>query len=117
MNFDEYQRISKTTRTEFNSNVYDRLTREQFVDTARFFAGVAGESGELNEAWKKFLRGDYDLLEFRGRVIGECGDILWYLSQLLDVIGVSFDEVAIANIDKLSKRREAGTIKGSGEDR
>ena len=45
----------------------------------------------------------------------EIGDVLWYLAQLCEVLGLSLSEIAENNLMKLQKRQEAGTIKGSGD--
>jgi len=38
------------------------------------------------------------------RVFYELGDILWYVANMADYLGVSMSEVATANIDKLKAR-------------
>lgn len=41
-------------------------------------------------------------------LVGEAGDLMWYLENLLDYIGISMDEVYKKNIEKLSKRYPNG---------
>lgn len=45
----------------------------------------------------------------------EAGDILWQLAGLCDVMGWRLEDVAQKNLDKLSARKEAGTIDGNGD--
>jgi len=45
----------------------------------------------------------------------EVGDILWQLSGLCSVLGFSLDDVAVMNLNKLSKRKEVNTIDGEGD--
>jgi NTP pyrophosphatase (non-canonical NTP hydrolase) len=47
----------------------------------------------------------------------EIGDVLWYLSELARLTGTSLSACAQMNNEKLRKRQEAGTIRGSGDDR
>lgn len=117
MDFNAYQEISRNTRTYTNEGQTYDVNPYVLLTISRWCAGVAGEAGELNEALKKYLRRDYDYDELRARIIAEGGDILWYLAQLFDDFNVDFSEVAEYNVEKLMARREAGTIKGDGEDR
>lgn len=83
--------------------------------------GLNGEAGEVAEKIKKMIR-DYDDLEEaieerREVLMLELGDVLWYISQMCVELGVSFEEVATANIDKLRSRYARNKIKGSGDDR
>lgn len=47
----------------------------------------------------------------------ELGDILWQLSGLCKVLGLTLEEVAEQNLDKLAKRQAQGTIVGDGDER
>ena len=47
----------------------------------------------------------------------ELGDVLWYMAALCCELGLSFDDVARHNIDKLMDRKKRGMIKGSGDTR
>jgi len=47
----------------------------------------------------------------------ELGDVLWYISALADDLGVTLEEIAQANVDKLQSRKERGKIGGSGDNR
>jgi len=73
--------------------------------------GLAGESGEVCDKLKRIIRGD----GAPDDIVGELGDVLWYVSRLADLFGISFDEVAEKNIAKLTSRKKAGTIAGTGD--
>ena len=45
----------------------------------------------------------------------EAGDILWQLSGLCTAMGWSLEDIATMNLDKLAKRKQAGTIDGNGD--
>lgn len=81
--------------------------------------GLGGEIGEIQNKVKKILRdnnGEVSDIQ-RKDIASELGDILWYLSATCDELGIALAGVAIANIQKLSARKSAGTIGGSGDHR
>ena len=47
----------------------------------------------------------------------ELGDVLWYVAQIATELGVSLDDVAQQNVDKLFSRRDRNMIGGSGDER
>ena len=111
MQFDEYQKRAVTTA------VYPKEFAVPYLTL-----GLAGEAAEVANKVKKIIRGDYNndpdkLSEVKEAISKECGDVLWYLAVLIDELGVSFDSVAKDNLDKLAARADAGTLKGSGDDR
>jgi len=68
--------------------------------------GLVGESGELAEHYKKyFYHGHpHDV----GLVVKEAGDVLWYLAAICTAEGISLNDIAQANIDKLWQRYPNG---------
>ena len=102
MTFDEYQEFARSTAIypEEYKVVYPAL-------------GLCGESGEVAEKVKKNIR-DGKSLDGVGL---ELGDVLWYISALADDLGVTLEEVAQANVDKLKSRMERNKIKGDGDNR
>lgn len=80
---------------------------------------LAGESGEFAEKIKKMWRDD-DLVLTPARreaMLKEAGDVLWYLDALVTELGSDLADVAEMNIEKLSERRETGTLHGEGDER
>lgn len=53
--------------------------------------------------------------ELKEELKKEAGDILWQLSGLCTVMGWELEDVGLGNLDKLAKRKEAGTIVGNGD--
>ena len=47
----------------------------------------------------------------------ELGDVLWYIAQLSMELGYELEDVAAANLAKLSSRAARGRISGSGDQR
>ena len=87
--------------------------------------GLANEAGEVLGKLKKLIR-DNDV-QFDGKVkitdqqradLGaELGDVLWYISNLSRDLGLTLNDVAAMNIEKLKSRQARGVIGGSGDNR
>lgn len=76
--------------------------------------GLGGETGEVLEKIKKFVRdGTWD----RDLVIKELGDVAFYWARICRHFDIQPSEVLQANIDKLEGRRARGTMRGSGDTR
>lgn len=56
-----------------------------------------------------------DVAEFEDLVAKECGDILWGVAGICEVMGWDFDNIAQINLDKLKARKAIGTIDGNGD--
>jgi NTP pyrophosphatase (non-canonical NTP hydrolase) len=69
--------------------------------------GLAGESGEVLELFKKFIFEYKHPNIFQSeRLIDELGDLVWYLALVLDSQAISFDEVLRHNAAKLRARHQ-----------
>ena len=77
--------------------------------------GMIGEAGEVSEKVKKWLRGDRDL--DKTELIKEIGDVMWYAAALADDLGYDLTSVLIANVEKLTSRKERGVVQGNGDNR
>ncbi len=109
MDFDEYQEEALKTAVypdKGNNYIYPTL-------------GLAGEAGEVSEKIKKIIRdkkgviGEEDKLALKK----EIGDILWYVATLSKELGLSMNEIAAMNIEKLRSRQERKMLHGKGDDR
>lgn len=115
MNLNEYQDLARKTAKAQNPQ--------------HMAFGLLSEAGEVAGILQRYHRGDKDYRApdgFGGGQLShygiammtrELGDVLWYLSQLADVLDLRLEDIAQVNIEKLHKRKEAGTIEGSGDDR
>jgi len=99
-------------------NQYQHVAVEtaEYQDKMYPIVSLIVEAAELADLYvKPYLRGDD---EGRGPpredVISEAGDVLWNLAVLLHQEGISLSDVAEANMKKLKRRQENGTIQGSG---
>ncbi len=81
--------------------------------------GLANEVGEVAGKIKKIFRDKAGNIseEDRQALKYELGDVLWYFTQICTELGLTLEEVAEANLTKLSSRLERGTIQGSGDNR
>lgn len=109
MDFKKYQEESRKTA------LYPDKGKNYVYPTL----GLAGESGEVAEKIKKVIRDKGGVIddETREMLKKELGDVLWYVSQMASELGLSLDEVAEGNIEKLFSRLERGKIGGSGDNR
>ncbi len=109
MNLDEYQSQALSTA------VYTQW-RDQLVCTT---LGLNGEAGEVAEKVKKVIRDrawEFTPADLEN-IKKELGDVLWYLAVLAKTLGLSLEDVAAHNLEKLRNRRERGVIGGSGDHR
>lgn len=66
--------------------------------------GLSSEVGSLVRHVKKRLR-DHDAYElFSNEMADELGDVLWYVANLAEKLGVTLDEIAASNLRKIRGR-------------
>src|SRR4051794_13023347 len=53
----------------------------------------------------------------RDDMASELGDVLWYAAVLANFLGLSLDDVAQRNVDKLADRQRRAVLGGSGNNR
>ena len=96
MNFEEYQKAAGVTA------LYPRRLENLEYPTL----GLAGEAGEVANIVKKIQRdhGGEITDEVRGKLQDELGDVLWYISACADELGLTLEEIAEFNVEKLAKR-------------
>lgn len=56
-----------------------------------------------------------ECLEFNELVMKECGDILWGIAGICEVMGWNLENIAQMNLNKLAARKAIGTIDGNGD--
>ena len=64
--------------------------------------GLAGEAGECCDIVKKYKYQGHEL--DKEKLKDELGDVLWYIAETATGLGISLEEVAEYNLDKLHKR-------------
>ena len=84
-----------------------------------------GEAGEVADKVKKIIRDTAFVRNEKGEIVLqeekreslalEVGDVLWYCATFAHDIGMTLEEVAKMNVDKLHSRQNRGKLKGSGD--
>lgn len=93
--------------------------RDKHNELLHLVLGLVGESGEIAEKFKKWVRdqGSDESRIDRDDIAKELGDVLWYVAVLADYLDLSLDDIAAANLDKLASRHHRGVLGGSGDNR
>ncbi|MBR1581826.1 MAG: nucleoside triphosphate pyrophosphohydrolase family protein [Bacilli bacterium] len=68
--------------------------------------GLAGETGECCDIVKKYKFQGHEL--DKEHLKDELGDVLWYIAETCSGLGITLEEVAQYNLDKLHKRYPKG---------
>lgn len=102
MTLNEYQRLAQ--RTSNIANGVFASVADKKIDNG--ILGIAGEGGECADIWKKYLHQGHPL--DREKLIKEAGDVLWYVAELAAGLGVTLEEIATRNIEKLRSRYPDG---------
>jgi len=101
MNFIDYQRAAARTSDPSRPEI-DRLTNGAL--------GLGGEAGEVIELVKKHRYHGKPL--DREALVGELGDVLWYLAETASAAGLSLWGIAEENLSKLRARYPDGFKEG-----
>lgn len=111
--FTEYQEATEQTA------VYPEVGTGSIIAVNYVAVGCGNEGGEILGKVKKAWRDDGMVITEKKKeeLVGEMGDVLWYLSQLSNELGVSLGAIAERNIDKLLDRKARGVLGGSGDNR
>ena len=109
MDFTDYQRKARSTAK------YPVIGHGVIYPTL----GLANEAGEVAGKIKKIFRDKDGVIGEAEREVlkAELGDVLWYIAQAATELGLSLDEIAEHNINKLLDRQARGKIQGDGDDR
>lgn len=119
---DEFERLAKLNFHHYQGSAAETAIypgKKEWAGLAYTSLGMAGEAGEFAGKVKKIARDDNGVLseEKREALIGELGDVLWYVAACAEELGVLLADVAQRNLDKLASRQERGVLGGSGDNR
>lgn len=99
MSFSEYQRAAMRSYKS-KAGMSDQDSKAMLGAI-----GLAGEVGECTEPVKKwFFHGKLTPDAVKVKLFEEIGDVLWYAACLADAFGLSLDDIAKNNINKLLAR-------------
>ena len=94
------ERDAAVTYQEFVSKLAKPLAPSEHL--THMVLGVAGEAGELVDAIKKHTIYEKEL--DRKNVVEELGDLMFYMQGIMTPLGITWEEIAKANIMKLVAR-------------
>ncbi len=117
MTLTEYQKSAQTTAHVYREAVAKQIGKEfAFLYSS---LGLANEAGEVAGKVKKILRDKGGIVddETRSMIAKELGDVLWYAACVAEDFGLSLEDVAAQNLEKLRSRNVRGTISGDGDER
>lgn len=93
----------KLSFNEYQKQAYELISEDGKKDMVlNGVLGLAGESGECCDIVKKNRFQGHELN--KEHMIEEIGDVLWYIAETASGLGVTLEEVAQYNLDKLHKR-------------
>lgn len=102
MTLNEYQRLAQLTSSN-DPGMFPNVSAKK-IDNG--VLGMAGEGGECADIWKKHLHQGHPF--DREKMIKEAGDVLWYVAELAAGLGITLEDIASRNIEKLSGRYPDG---------
>ena len=117
INFSRYEEFVSAVTSDASTNFVDLADRLVELDRKganieRLLTagvGINAEGGEFLEIIKKMVfQGKPFNEDNREHMIIELGDLLWYVAQATQALGVSFEEVIETNVKKLEKRYPGG---------
>ncbi len=97
------EKEEKLSFNEYQKHAYNLISEEGKKDMiTNGVLGLAGESGECCDIVKKYKYQGHEL--DKNHLKDELGDVLWYLAETASGLGITLEEVAQYNLDKLHKR-------------
>jgi len=97
MTLNEYQELAQRTTIP---------TLDDYGHLMNGLLGLAGEAGECCDLAKKHFY--QDGREIRNDLLDEVGDVMWYIAEIASAMGVTLEDIAQHNVDKLRKRYPQG---------
>lgn len=94
MKLNEYQDLARRTANKHDGELVN------------YGLGIAGEAGEVADLIKKSQFHGHDVE--KDEIKKELGDVMWYVSNIARLAGLSLEEIAQGNIDKLKRRYPSG---------
>ena len=93
----------KINFNQYQKEAFDLISEDGRKDMVlNGVLGLAGGSGECCDIVKKNRFQGHELN--KEHLIEELGDVMWYIAETASGLGVTLEEVAQYNLDKLHKR-------------
>lgn len=106
MNTETYLKFVDTLENKDFASLKERLSDDENIRLTHSVMGLSSEVGEFVDLVKKkiFYGKEFDKV----KAVSELGDILWFLGQTCNTLGISLEDVMINNYSKLSTRFKTG---------
>ena len=114
------RQLSSITAAEYQSRACETAIFPKKQAMEYLTLGLTGESGEIANKVKKFIRDGAVKDEYLAKRIEigyEIGDVLWYCAVLAEELEMNLGHIMEKNLDKLADRHKRGKISGSGDNR
>ena len=114
------RQLSSITAAEYQSRACETAIFPKKQAMEYLTLGLTGESGEIANKVKKFIRDGATKDEYLAKRIEigyEIGDVLWYCAVLADELEMNLGHIMEKNLEKLADRHKRGKISGSGDHR
>ena len=114
------RQLSSITAAEYQSRACETAIFPKKQAMEYLTLGLTGESGEIANKVKKFIRDGAVKDEYLAKRIEigyEIGDVLWYCAVLAEELEMNLGHIMEKNLEKLADRHKRGKISGSGDNR
>lgn len=108
MDIDVYQKLAMKTAGPVDTQNEGELL-------AYVAIALTGETGELANKIKKMLWHGHPVDTYQ--IMDELGDVLWYVARAADLLGLSLNDIATMNLNKLALRYPKGFSSQASIDR
>lgn len=102
----EYQKLSQRSAADTAEQAHKLInTIEEKPRLARIICAALklnSESGELADAIVKHIC--YGQVLDEKNIVEECGDLCWYIQEILECLNENFEDVMVDNVEKLKIR-------------
>jgi NTP pyrophosphatase (non-canonical NTP hydrolase) len=119
-NWMKERQLSDITAAEYQARACQTAIFPKHRATEYLTLGLTGESGEIANKVKKFIRDGATKDEYLAKRIEigyEIGDVLWYCAVLAEELEMNLGHIMEKNLEKLADRHKRGKISGSGDNR
>ena len=119
-NWMKERQLSDITAAEYQARACQTAIFPKHRATEYLTLGLTGESGEIANKVKKFIRDGATKDEYlakRNEIGYEIGDVLWYCAVLAEELEMNLGHIMEKNLEKLADRHKRGKISGSGDNR
>ena len=119
-NWMKERQLSDITAAEYQARACQTAIFPKHRATEYLTLGLTGESGEIANNVKKFIRDGATKDEYLAKRIEigyEIGDVLWYCAVLAEELEMNLGHIMEKNLEKLADRHKRGKISGSGDNR